>query len=51
MQIKMGVIKLGKKSKKKSGNKSEKPASTINLITAIINLVIAFLLVIEKIAR
>ena len=36
--------------KKKSGNKKDQPASTINLITAIINLVIAILLI-EKLTR
>ena len=37
--------------KKKSGNKKDQPASTINLITAIVNLVIAILLLIEKLTR
>ena len=36
---------------KKSGNKKDQPASTINLITAIVNLVIAILLLIEKLTR
>lgn len=39
---------MSKKKQKKSGNKKDQPASTINLITAIVNLVIAILLLIEK---
>ena len=39
------------KGNKKSGNKSENSASIINLVTAIINLVIAFLLILEKLTR
>lgn len=35
---------MSKKKQKKSGNKKDQPASTINLITAIVNLVIAILL-------
>ena len=42
---------LSKKKQKKSGNKKDQPASTINLITAIVNLVIAILLLIEKLTR
>ena len=36
---------------KKSGNKKDQPASKINLVTAIVNLVIAILLLIEKLTR
>lgn len=32
---------MSKKKQKKSGNKKDQPASTINLITAIVNLVIS----------
>lgn len=39
---------MSKKTKKRSGNKKDQPTSTINLITAIVNLVIAILLLIEK---
>jgi len=39
---------LSKKKQKKSGNKKDQPASKINLVTAIVNLVIAILLLIEK---
>lgn len=39
------------KRKKKRGNKKDQPVSTINLITAILNLVIAILILIEKLAR
>lgn len=46
-----GVKTLSKKKQKKSGNKKDQPASTINLITAIVNLVIAILLLIEKLTR
>jgi diacylglycerol kinase len=42
---------LSKKKQKKSGNKKDQPASAINLITAIVNLVIAILLLIEKLTR
>ena len=42
---------MSKKKQKKSGNKKDQPASTINLITAIVNLVIAILLLIEKLTR
>lgn len=45
------VKTLSKKKQKKSGNKKDQPASTINLITAIVNLVIAILLLIEKLTR
>ena len=45
------VKTLSEKRKKKSGNKKDQPASTINLITAIVNLVIAILLLIEKLTR
>ena len=45
------VKTLSKKKQKKSGNKKDRPASTINLITAIVNLVIAILLLIEKLTR
>lgn len=38
------------KRKKKSGNKVE-PASYLNLVTAILNLVIAILLLIEKLTE
>lgn len=41
---------LSKKRKKKSGNKA-KPDSYINLVTAILNLVIAILLLIEKLTE
>ena len=40
-----------KKPHKKSSNKKDQQASTINLITAIVNLVIAILLLIEKRTR
>ena len=39
------------KRKKKSGNKKDSTASTINLITALVNLVIAILLLIEKLTE
>ena len=42
---------MSKKKQKKSGNKKDQPASTINLITAIVNLVIAIRLLIEKLTR
>ena len=42
---------MSKKPHKKSGKKKDKQASTINLITAIVNLVIAILLLIEKLTR
>lgn len=42
---------MSEKRKKKSGNKKDQPASTINLVTAIVNLVIAILLLIEKLTR
>lgn len=42
---------MSKKKQKKSGNKKGQPASIINLITAIVNLVIAILLLIEKLTR
>ena len=45
------VKTLSKIMQKKSGNKIDQPASTINLITAIVNLVIAILLLIEKLTR
>ena len=45
------VKTLSKKKQKKSGNKKDQPASTINLITAIVNLVITILLLIEKLTR
>ena len=38
------------KKKKKSGNKTE-PGSYLNLVTAILNLVIAILLLIEKLTE
>ena len=41
---------LSQKRKKKSGNKA-KPDSYINLVTAILNLVIAILLLIEKLTE
>jgi hypothetical protein len=37
--------------KKKSGNKKDGTESTINLITALVNLVIAILLLIEKLTE
>lgn len=40
-----------KKRKKKSGNKKDSPESIINLITALLNLVIAILLLIEKLTE
>ena len=46
-----GVKTLSKRRKRKSGNKKEPPASIINLITAIVNLVIAILLLVEKLTR
>lgn len=42
---------MSKKKQKKSGNKKDQPASKINLVTAIVNLVIAILLLIEKLTR
>ena len=45
------VKTLSKKKQKKSGNKKDQPASKINLVTAIVNLVIAILLLIEKLTR
>lgn len=42
---------MSKKLQKKSGNKKDKSESYINLITAIINLVVAILLLAEKLAR
>ena len=45
------VKTLSKRRKRKSGNKKDAPASIINLITAIVNLVIAILLLIEKLTR
>ena len=42
---------MSKKPHKKSGNKKDQPASKINLVTAIVNLVIAILLLIEKLTR
>ena len=39
------------KKNKKSGNKKEFQISRINLVTAILNLVIAILLLIEKLTR
>lgn len=42
---------MSKKPHKKSGNKKDQQASTINLITAIVNHVIAILLLIEKLTR
>ena len=42
---------MSKKKQKKSGNKKDRQANTINLITAIVNLVIAILLLIEKLTR
>lgn len=42
---------MSKKPHKKSGNKKDRQESTINLITAIVNLVIAILLLIEKLTR
>ena len=41
---------MSKKPKNKSGNKA-KPDSYINLVTAILNLVIAILLLIEKLTE
>ncbi len=49
--IRKEVKTLSKKQQKKGGNKKDQPASTINLITAIVNLVIAILLLIEKMTR
>ena len=44
------VKTLSKPQKKKSGNKAE-PDSYLNLVTAILNLVIAILLLIEKLTE
>ena len=41
---------MSKPQKKKSGNKDE-PDSNLNLVTAILNLVIAILLLIEKLTE
>lgn len=41
---------MSKPQKKKSGNKA-KPDSYLNLVTAILNLVIAILLLIEKLTE
>jgi hypothetical protein len=49
--IRKEVRTLSKKKQKKSGNKKDQPASKINLVTAIVNLVIAILLLIEKLTR
>jgi len=40
-----------RKPQKKSGNKNDSPISTINLITALVNLVIAILLLIDKLTE
>ncbi len=40
-----------RKRKMKSGNKKDGTASTLNLITALVNLVIAILLLIEKLTE
>lgn len=40
-----------RKREKKSGNKKDGTASTLNLITALVNLVIAILLLIEKLTE
>jgi hypothetical protein len=42
---------LSKKSKRKSGNKTVVIAETISLVTAILNLVIAILVIIEKLTN
>lgn len=42
---------MSKKTQKKSGNKKEQSANTINLVTAILNLAITILLLLEKLAR
>lgn len=42
---------MSKSTKKKSGNKKASPESKLNLITAPLNLVIAILLLIEKLTE